>query len=327
MHATREPVLYLYAGWTIPAASEYSLIMASLSLVLGSLLALPALWLPTPGILLPLGPSHGTLSSVNDTSAMSPYAVLVAPDSTAFSVSPSPWWTACMTRTPSSALFDKALVSSSSAYLSVLFDAQYPNATLMDDTWKPPWPFLENRAKCMIKRDSHGTYNHGLHHCWHSANCYTFLCELIIGFLLNPEWRECWASVLMAIAVCTISLLRPPSIILLTRLVLATTIYMVNKYMQVVVRIILLTGFIVTSIFGIVGYYITRTAITIIYRLILVAWSPITTTTLLACRIILLSRQCPDADGRPRMRPSGACAGCVRPGAWSAASSVDGKSL
>ena len=36
-------------------------------------------------------------------------------------------------------------------------------------------------------------------------------------------------------------------------------------------------------------------------------------------------RQCPDADGRPRMRSSGACAGCFRPGAWCATSAVDGK--
>ena len=35
-------------------------------------------------------------------------------------------------------------------------------------------------------------------------------------------------------------------------------------------------------------------------------------------------RQCPDADGRPRMRSSGACAGCFRPGAWSVTSVVDG---
>ena len=239
------------------------------SLVLGIFLALPALWLPSPGILHPLGSLHGTCSSVNESSPTSLYAALTVADNSANSSSSSPWWTACTTSTPSSALPDKALVVSSSSYLSVMLDMQHLNATSMDYIWIPPWPFW--------------------HHCGRVGRrpCTNFFCELITGLLLNPEWLS-WPSML-AMAACMITILRPSVIALLTRLVLTTVAYVATKYVQVIVRTILFTGSIVIFIIGTVGYCITRTAAAVSHRFILAAWSPITTTALLSCRVILLA--------------------------------------
>ena len=250
--------------------------MASpISQVLGILLALPASWLLSPGILRPLGPLHGTCSSVNESSPTSLYAALTVADNSANSSSSSPWWTACILSTPSSALSNKALVLPPSAYLSVMLDVPYDNAINGNNVYRPPWPSLQNCVHITLKDGAydHGPHKHNVHPSTYSPG-YKFLCELLIGLVFNPQLRD-WASMLR-IAACVLSIMTLSSIVFMARLMLAMIVYAAVEYIK-------------HAVFLFVRITTSTMAQQVAQRVIFAAWSPLTTVALASCRIILFA--------------------------------------